>query len=142
MKELNLRSRNIENECTFEAVRASGPGGQHVNKTSTKVSLRFHIDNSYSFSIAEKLILTEKLATRITEEGFLIISSQTSRSQLSNKEDCITKLYTLLEKCLTPRKKRIPTKPSKSSIRENKEIKKRTSTKKANRKELKDFDEF
>ncbi len=106
--------RDLSEEFVFIASRSSGAGGQNVNKVSTKVELRFDIENSNILSIDEKNVLKEKLANKISKEGILQIVSQAERSQLLNKERCIAKFYALLEKSLFKPKKRIAVKPTRA----------------------------
>jgi len=110
-----LRTREFETEFKISASRSSGAGGQNVNKVSTKVELRFSVTNSELITSEEKDIITQKLASRISNDGFFIIVSQASRSQIQNKETVIERFYELFAKALTPPKKRRPTAPSKSS---------------------------
>ncbi len=93
-------------ELNFSAARSSGPGGQHVNKTSTKVLLEFDVFNSPNLTDEQKQIIQEKLENRITKDGGLQISSQQYRSQSANKQDAIGKFVEMLEEALRPRKKR------------------------------------
>ncbi|MCF6184871.1 MAG: aminoacyl-tRNA hydrolase [Bacteroidales bacterium] len=137
---MNLRERGFEKEFEFITSRSSGAGGQHVNKTESKVELRFSIDNSVILSENEKSVLKEKLASKINKEGFLQIITQQERSQIKNKKICIEKFYVLLEKALIKKKKRKKTKPSLSSIFKRLERKKRQSEKKERRK--KDFSDM
>ena len=130
----DLTKVSFENELRFTASRSSGPGGQHVNKTSTKVELRFNIPNSAFFTEEEKEILLNKLKNKINSEGELIIVSQESRSQLKNKETVLAKFYELLEKALTPEKERKPTKPTQASKEKRLETKRIQSKKKEQRK--------
>ena len=130
----NSPHRDFTPEWIFSASRSSGPGGQNVNKVSSKMELRFHILNSQLLSESEKEILTEKLANKINNEGFLVLTCQTSRSQLTNKEEVIEKFYALLTKALKPRKKRVPTKPGKGSIERKLKEKKKIAEKKYRRK--------
>lgn len=116
---MNASATNIPDlspEFQFFASRSSGPGGQNVNKVNSKVELRFDISNSSLLTNEQKAILITKLATKITSEGLISITSQRDRSQLANKEDAIQKLYLLLTKALTPVKPRKNTKPTKSSV--------------------------
>lgn len=136
MKEEILKERDFSPEFILSASRSSGPGGQHVNKVSTKVELRFHIMNSGILSEEEKIILLEKLANRITNEGELVIVSQSERSQLKNKEAVIEKFYRLLKKALTPRKKRKVTRPPAESIEKRLEEKRIRGEKKEQRKKV------
>jgi len=131
-----IRERNFENEFMISASRSSGPGGQNVNKVSTKIDLRFNVSASSLFDEEEKEIIHQKLKARINNEGELIIVSQSERSQLQNKELAIEKFYTLIETALKPVRKRKPTKPSYASIMRRLEHKKLLSKKKANRKNL------
>jgi ribosome-associated protein len=126
--------RDFTGELNFSASRSSGPGGQHVNKVSTKMELRFHVASSELLTDAEKELISEKLASRINGAGELILVSQSERSQLQNKEKVTEKFYTLLTRALTPRKKRKPTRPSKASKEERLEVKRQQSEKKSHRK--------
>jgi len=113
---MNLRERGFEKEFEFITSRSSGAGGQHVNKTNSKVELRFDINSSKTLLNDEKILLKGKLAHRINKEGILQIVTQEERSQVRNKKICIDKFYLLIEKALTKQKKRKKTKPSFSSI--------------------------
>ncbi|MBL7138433.1 MAG: aminoacyl-tRNA hydrolase [Bacteroidales bacterium] len=106
-----LNDRDFTPEFTFSASRSSGPGGQHVNKVSTKVELRFQVMTSLLLTIEEKELILEKLAKKINQDGELILVSQSERTQLKNREKVTEKFYELLKKALTPRKRRKPTKP-------------------------------
>ena len=129
-----LKSRKFESEFTLTASRSSGPGGQHVNKVSTRMELRFHVGDSDLLSPEEKELVREKLATRINQEGELVLVSQSERTQLKNKEKVIEKFYSLLAKALTLRKKRKPTKPSAASKEKRLEQKRLVAEKKIRRK--------
>jgi ribosome-associated protein len=128
-----MNQQDFSGEFQFSASRSSGPGGQHVNKVSTKMELRFHIASSVLLSDAEKELISEKLASRINAAGELILVSQSERSQLQNKEKVIEKFYVLLTRALIPRKKRKPTRPSKASKEERLEAKRQQSEKKERR---------
>jgi len=136
-----LKERNIEGEFIFSASRSSGPGGQNVNKVNTKVELRFNICLSVFFSDEEKDLICSRLKNRINSGNELIISSQSERSQLKNKEEAIRKTYILLAGALTIKKGRKSTKPTARSNRERLEEKKRNSFIKKSRKETGDSDE-
>lgn len=116
MSEFSINIPDLSSEFQFLTSRSSGPGGQNVNKVNSKVELRFDIQNSALLSDGQKDILLKKLATKITSEGILSIVSQRDRSQLSNKEDAIEKLYLLMEKALKPVKPRKNTRPTKGSV--------------------------
>jgi ribosome-associated protein len=133
---MDVRDRNFENEFVFQASRSGGPGGQNVNKVSTKVELRFNLVASALFSDEEKAVLTEKLANKINKLGELVLVCQTERSQLSNRDKVIEKFYFIINKVLTPKTKRIRTKPSKASIERRIEAKKIQSRIKENRKDV------
>ena len=105
-------------ELDFRTSRSSGAGGQHVNKTETKVEVLFHVNNSQALNAEEKEIILQKLAASINVEGILAVNSQKSRSQFSNKENALEKLKLKLEKALIPKAKRVRTKPTKGAIEE------------------------
>ena len=128
-----MDERDFTGELHYSASRSSGPGGQHVNKVSTRMELRFHVASSALLSEAEKELIAEKLANRINAAGELILVSQSERSQLQNKEKVTEKFYLLVTRALTPRKKRTPTKPSRASKEERLEIKRQQSEKKERR---------
>ncbi len=129
----SLSYRNFEPELIFSASRSSGPGGQNVNKVSTKMELRFHVMNSLLLSQEEKDLILEKLAKRISQEGELRLVSQSERTQLKNKERVIEKFYDLLSKALMPRKKRKPTKPTAAAKEKRLEEKRLKAEKKRRR---------
>lgn len=131
---LLLNKDKIISEIHFKASLSGGPGGQHVNKVNTKMELRFNIDDSKMLSNNEKAILTEKLATKINNDGFLILSSQSERTQLKNKETVIARFFSLLEKTLKPVKKRKATKPTKASQLKRLDDKRKLGEKKTGRK--------
>jgi ribosome-associated protein len=120
----------LQSELEFSASRSSGPGGQNVNKVNSKVTLKLDIQNSSILTDEEKVILLSKLASRLSTEGVLILTSQDKRSQLQNKEAAMAKLDTILAKAFEKRKARRATKPSKGSVRERIKKKKQHSEKK------------
>jgi len=130
----SIRELPFEKEWIITTSRSSGPGGQHVNKVSTKVELRLNIPDSNLLDDEQKAILLQKLKNKITQTGDLIITSQISRSQLKNKEAVIEKFFITLENALKPIKKRKPTKPTKASQEKRLEEKKKKSDKKDLRK--------
>ena len=133
---MDIRNRNFQEEFIFQASRSGGPGGQNVNKVSTKVELRFNVTNSALLSDDEKAIIAIKLVNKINNSGELILVSQKERSQLKNKENVIEKFHVLIEKALTPRKKRLSTKPTKASVEKRLESKRVQSKIKSNRKDI------
>jgi ribosome-associated protein len=127
-----LRRRIPEKELVFTATRSSGPGGQNVNKVSTRIELRFNIKKSAYLSESEKLMIFAKLKNKINAEGELIIVNQTERSQLKNKEKAIDKFYSMLSNALTVNPSRVSTRPTRSSVRKRIESKRiRASVKKS-----------
>lgn len=126
--------KQLETEVMFSATRSSGPGGQNVNKVNTQVELRFTVKNSELFSDEEKEQILLKLKNRINSEGELIVTSQTSRSQIENKEKALEKFFELIEKALTVRKKRLKTAPTLASRIKRLESKKNLAMKKQLRK--------
>lgn len=124
----------IQTEIQYKAVRSSGAGGQNVNKVATKVQIQFFVGQSNGLTADEKAILTEKLANRITKEGFIMVECGETRSQLKNKELCTQRLFLLLENALKKNKKRIATKIPKAVIKKRLEDKQRLADKKENRK--------
>jgi ribosome-associated protein len=110
-----LKKRNIESELIYSASRSGGPGGQNVNKVSSKVELRFSVLLTAQFSETEKALIFKRLKNRINNEGELILVSQAERTQLMNKKVVTEKFYELLSKALTLQKKRSATRPTLSS---------------------------
>lgn len=131
---MDISDRDFINEFIFQASRSSGPGGQNVNKVSSKVELRFNLWSSALLDEQEKAIIAEKLTNKINKEGELVLVAQTDRSQLKNKEKVIEKFYHLLEKALMPPKKRYKTKPTKASVEKRLESKRVKSSIKTSRK--------
>ncbi|MDA3880285.1 MAG: alternative ribosome rescue aminoacyl-tRNA hydrolase ArfB [Prolixibacteraceae bacterium] len=129
-----LNSRRFDNEFVFSASRSSGPGGQNVNKVNSKVELRFNVANSSLLSNLEKHKIAERLKNRINSDNELIITAQSERSQLKNKEKAIDKFYQLISMALQKSKNRKPTRPTRSSVEKRLTKKKRLSEKKSLRK--------
>jgi ribosome-associated protein len=101
-----------EEEITFTASRSSGPGGQHVNKTSTRVTLLFDVAHSPSLTEDQARRITERLGARISREGVLRVVAQRSRSQTANKDAALERFVALLQEALTREAPRIPVKVS------------------------------
>jgi ribosome-associated protein len=91
-----------EHELTFTASRSSGPGGQHVNKVSSRVTLLFDVAASPSLSEQQKHRILARLATRITKDGVLRVVSQKYRSQAANRNAAVERLVILLREALAP----------------------------------------
>ena len=132
-----MNTETIIKELNFKAIRSSGAGGQHVNKTSSKIELTFDLENATSLSENEKVILKTKLSSRLTKEHLLILFCDESRSQHRNKDTVIKRFLELLKTNLIRPKKRRPTRPTKGSVKRNSENKKRISVKKTLRKKPK-----
>ena len=120
-------------ELTFTASRSSGPGGQHVNKVSTRVTLLFDVDASQSLDDAAKARLHGALGGRIGKDGVLQVSSQTSRSQTANKELAVERFAALLRTALTPKPPRRKTRATLASKLRRLESKKRRGAQKRQR---------
>jgi ribosome-associated protein len=110
-----LKTRNIENEFVYSTSRSGGPGGQNVNKVSTKVELRLNLLLSSGFSENEKEIICRKLKNKINKEGEIILVAQSERTQLMNKLLVTEKFYDLVSKAITVQKNRRSTRPTLAS---------------------------
>lgn len=128
-----MDKERILKELQFKAIRSSGPGGQHANKVSSKVELSFDVVNSSVLSETEKSRISKKLASKLTNEGALLLQCDESRSQHKNKDLVIERFFALLEAALKIPKKRKASKPSKSAIEKRLKSKKANAEKKANR---------
>jgi ribosome-associated protein len=104
-----------EDEIGWRAARASGPGGQHVNKTSTAIELRFDILASPSLPEDVKQRLVALAGSRATQEGVLVLFAQGSRSQEMNRQDALDRLVDLIRRAAHRTKARRPTKPTYAS---------------------------
>ena len=123
--EINARITIPRWELTFTASRSTGPGGQHVNKTSSRITLHWSLETSSAFSGYQKDRIRRKLRGRLTQDGILQIHVEDTRSQHRNKEVALERLKEMLVDALIIPKRRKPTRPTKASK------KRRVDTKKA-----------
>ena len=124
----------ILNELSFKAIRSSGAGGQHVNKTSSKIELTFDLQNSKGLTDNQKGLLKTNLQTRLTKEDVLIMQCGESRSQFRNKAIIIKRFLDLIKENLIEEKDRILTKIPRAVVKKRLTDKRKNSEKKANRK--------
>ncbi|MBY0486853.1 MAG: aminoacyl-tRNA hydrolase [Flavobacteriaceae bacterium] len=129
-----MDKEKIITEVTFKAVRSSGAGGQNVNKVSSKVVLTFDLVNSSALSDEEKERSQEKLKSKLTLDGILILNCDEDRSQLKNKAIVTKRFLEIIEKSLVVPKKRTPTKIPRAVIEKRLKAKATTSEVKQNRK--------
>ena len=131
-----MKAIRLQPELQYQFARSGGAGGQNVNKVATKAELRFSVRASLLLTDEEKAVLEEKLANKLTTDGELVLTHQTERTQLANKERVTKKFYRLIEKAFEKPKLRRATKPSKASVEERIARKKQKSDVKAGRKKI------
>jgi len=117
-------------EFQFSFVRASGPGGQNVNKVASAVELRWDLRKSIYLPVGVRLRLEALAGNRVTDDGVLIIQAQRHRTQERNRADAVERVMALCEQALYPPKPRKKTRPTKSSKRRRLDGKKRQGDKK------------
>ncbi|MGO2102107.1 MAG: alternative ribosome rescue aminoacyl-tRNA hydrolase ArfB [Psychroflexus halocasei] len=124
----------LEREIDFQTSLSGGPGGQHVNKTETKVTLKWNFESSEVLSEVQKNRIRQYLERFIVQDDYLQMSSAETRSQHKNKKLVFELLMSHLEKAFQPKKKRKKTKPSKMQKLKRLQSKKKQSEKKSLRK--------
>jgi ribosome-associated protein len=122
-----------DSELAFTFARSSGPGGQNVNKVSSKVHLRWNISASPNVPAEVKARIAQHELSRITKLGELLITSERFRDQAKNIDDCVAKLRAILLRALHPPRPRKATKPTKAAHRRRLEAKRRRSQTKSRR---------
>jgi ribosome-associated protein len=128
-----MNSTRLLQEVNFKTALSGGPGGQHVNKTETKVILEWEVAASQAISAEQIEMLLHKLKNNINKEGVLQMNSTQTRSQHKNKRLVVERFLNLIKTSLQPKKKRKPTRPSKAAKLKRLKKKKINSDKKANR---------
>jgi len=128
-----MNSQALLSEISFEFTRSRGAGGQHVNRTESAVILRWNLPATRAFSEIEKERLMKNLESQLTKDGELLIRAETHRDQDSNRKEALRRLEGILQKALFVPKKRIKTKPTKSSQRKRLDSKKAHAEKKRSR---------
>ncbi len=123
-------------ELRFRTARSGGPGGQHVNKTSTKVEVLWNVARSESLSDTQRELLLTKLSTRIDARGMLRVASTDSRSQLQNREAAVDRINEIVRKALRVPKPRKKTRPPKRAVEGRLAEKKKRAEKKERRKNV------
>ena len=136
MLAINERFSIPESELSFTFARAGGPGGQNVNKVSSKAVLRWDLAANTSLPDEVKQRLRGLERRRVTNEGELLIVSQTYRDQERNKQDCLDRLREMVLRALVVPKARKATKPTRGSKRRRVEAKRRRAATKAGRRDV------
>jgi ribosome-associated protein len=122
-----------EEEFEFSFVRSGGPGGQKVNKTSSKALVQFNVDASPSLTEGQKARIKQRLANRMNSEGVLLLAAQDQRSQTMNRESALERLAALLAEALKVQKRRRPTRVPRGAVERRLEGKRQQSQKKRER---------
>jgi ribosome-associated protein len=122
-----------ESELHWSYARSSGPGGQNVNKTATKATLRWDVLHSPALPDDVRQRFLRAYASRVTREGELVIQAQRQRDQARNAADCVARLAEMLRAVARPRRTRKPTRPGRSAVERRLSEKRRRSRAKRDR---------
>jgi ribosome-associated protein len=139
MISINRKTRIPEDEIEFSAIRASGPGGQNVNKVSSAIHLRFDIGAS-SLPAECKRRLAALKDRRISKDGIIVIKAQRYRNQEKNRQDALDRLVALVHKAMERKPRRIPTRPGVAAKKRRLEAKSRRGQVKAMRGKVRNTD--
>ncbi len=123
-----------EGEISIDFVRSSGPGGQNVNKVSSKAQLRWQVGGSAAFTEEQKALIREAAGNRLNKEDEILLFEQSERSQQQNREAVVRRLQELVARALVPKKERKPTEVSRSERLKRLEEKRRAGERKRLRK--------
>lgn len=127
-----------QEELRFRASRSSGPGGQHVNRASTRVEVLWNVKESRSLSEKTRRLILERLAHRIDGSGILRVVSSSRRSQHRNRQAAVRRMEELVSRALVVPKPRKPTRPPESAERSRLEVKRRRAEIKRSRSKVKE----
>ena len=130
---INARVTIPGGELELTASRSSGPGGQHVNTTDSRIQVRWNVAGSAALGPIQRSRLLAALASRLTTDGELIIACETHRSQRRNREEALQRLAALVREALIPPKPRKKTRPTAASRRKRLEEKKKQAQRKQDR---------
>lgn len=130
---ITTRTAIPAHELTIRATRAGGPGGQHVNTTSTRVEVTWSVARSTALTEPQRVRLRERLASRLDASGTLRVVASDTRSQQQNRDLALGRLAALVREALTPPKVRRPTAPTRASVARTREAKRQRSARKRDR---------